>query len=109
MPVKRRNGGRSKKNRGHGKAVHCNNCHRMVPKDKAIKRFHVRDIVEASSYKDIKEALVHEKFVIPKMYEKKQHCISCAIHSRIVRVRSHDERKNREPARRVRKEQEPKP
>ncbi len=83
------------------KTVHCNNCARLVGKDKAIKRFHVRNIVDASSQKDIEQALVAQKFVIPKIYEKKQHCISCAIHSRIVRVRSGDDRKVREPARRA--------
>jgi len=71
MPFKRRNGGRSKKNRGLGKVLRCNNCGRVCPKDKAVKRFHVRDIVEPSSYKDIKEALATDKFVIPKIYEKK--------------------------------------
>jgi len=107
MPVKRRNGGRSKKNRGHTRAVHCNNCARLCGKDKIIKRFHVRNIVDASSQKDIEQALVASKFVIPKIYEKKQHCISCAIHSRIVRVRSGDDRKVREPQRRAVRTKEP--
>ena len=58
MPKKRRNGGRSKKNRGHTRAVHCDHCKRLVGKDKAIKRlgiwfnnfrYHVKDMVDASS------------------------------------------------------------
>ena len=71
MPVKRRNGGRSKKNKGLSKTLRCNNCGRVVSKDKAIKRYTVRDIVDGSSLKDIKESLVINGMAIPKLYEKK--------------------------------------
>lgn len=70
MPVKRRNGGRSKKGRGHTRALSCYNCARMVPKDKAVKRYHVRDIVDASSKRDIKDALAFSSMTIPKLYLK---------------------------------------
>ena len=42
MTFKRRNGGRNKKGRGHVKRVHCASSGKMVPKDKAVKRFTVR-------------------------------------------------------------------
>ena len=53
MPKKRRNNGRNRYNRGHVKAIVCVNCGRHCPKDKAVKRFTIRDIVDQSSKKDL--------------------------------------------------------
>ena len=90
MPSKRRNNGRGKKNKGHNDVTNCLNCRRVVPKDKAIKRFQMRNMVDASSKRDLKENYAYDEgnFVLPKIYIKQMYCVSCAIHARIVRVRS---------------------
>jgi len=46
--------------------VRCSNCCRCVPKDKAIKRFQVRNMVDASSQRDLRDASVYATFMMPK-------------------------------------------
>merc|ERR1712216_245475 len=81
--------------RGMTAMLCCSNCGRSVPKDKAIKRFTVRNIVDASSQRDIRDASLYQQYMLPKLFIKIQYCVSCAIHNRTVRVRQVALRKNR--------------
>ena len=86
----------------------------------------VRNMVDAGGLNDLKAASAFEReflfpgdfdqarkeytplspvavYVLPKLYSKNYYCVSCAVHSRIVRVRNVEKRKIRDPPVRFRR------
>merc|ERR1711879_975842 len=100
------------KARGSAGQVSCSNCGRIVPKDKAIKKFQVRDLIDAASKEDIAKASAFKTpTVVPRLMYKMYYCVSCAIHARIVAVRSVVDRRKRDTGKKkfnTRREQKPK-
>ena len=103
MTSKRRKGGLNKHGRSHVKIICCSNCGKFCPKYKAIKRFLVRNIVEQVVVRDVQKSCAFELYTLPKLHLKMQYYFSCAIHSRVVRVRSRTDRRVREPPQRFRR------
>mmetsp|Transcript_60093 Transcript_60093/g.113312 ORF Transcript_60093/g.113312 Transcript_60093/m.113312 type:complete len:129 (+) Transcript_60093:29-415(+) len=109
MTKKRRNGGRSRHGRGHTRMVDCAHCSCKPAKDKAVKRYQVRNMVDSGAMNDLKIACAYDLYTLPKFYTKNYYCISCAVHSRIVRVRNAEARRNRDPPQRFRRNFDKKP
>ena len=95
MPVKRKNGGRQKMNRGSVNTLQCIQCGALVPKDKAVSRATNNALIEQACMDDLNLASIYFKPEIPSFFNIDNYCVSCACHLRIVKVRAECHRKKR--------------
>ena len=90
MPLKRASRGRKKGGKGRSGTVQCDNCGQTVPKDKAKKVTTRINLVDHQLAKELREQGAY----IPSNTVLKSYCISCAIHSGILKVRSEASRRD---------------
>ncbi|UCE28747.1 MAG: 30S ribosomal protein S26e [Candidatus Bathyarchaeota archaeon] len=89
MPVKRKSRGRSKGGKGKSGFVQCNKCGQLVPRDKAKKVSRRVSLVDSRLFKELRKAGTY----VASQTATKYYCVSCAVHSGVVKVRSRDERR----------------
>jgi len=90
IPKKRKSGGRSKGKQGTRGRVQCSKCGRMVPIDK-IKR--ITTYTSPVDYRMQKE-LRDQGTYIPRIKTIKNLCISCAVHTKKIKIRAKSDRKS---------------
>ncbi|MHA1733785.1 MAG: 30S ribosomal protein S26e [Promethearchaeota archaeon] len=91
MPKKRKSGGRTGSQKGRSNMVQCAKCGRIVPREKA-KRFRKKvSFVEFRVAKELRESGA----ILPRGESLDWYCISCAIHSHKINIRSKANRKGR--------------
>jgi small subunit ribosomal protein S26e len=89
MPKKRSSGGRSKGGKGRSGKVQCSFCGAQVPRDKAKRVTKYTSLVEPRLLKELRDSGAQ----IARYRSTKYHCISCAVHRGVVKVRGKVERK----------------
>ncbi|MBD3227273.1 MAG: 30S ribosomal protein S26e [Candidatus Lokiarchaeota archaeon] len=93
LPKKRKSGGRTKGKQGRATRVQCDKCGAQIPIDKAKR---VTVYYSPVDYRLAKE-LRAQGTRIPRYKKTKTYCISCAIHTRKIKIRSKEDRRKNTP------------
>ena len=89
MPLKRASRGRRKGGKGSSGYIQCVNCAATVPRDKAKKVTSKLSLVEHQLAKELRAQGAY--ISAPKI--TKWYCISCAIHFKVLKIRSASQRR----------------
>ena len=89
MPLKRASRGRRKGGKGSSSVIQCVNCGGTVPKDKAKKVTSRLSLVEHQLAKELRAQGAY--IAAPKV--TKWYCSSCAIHFKVLKIRSSEQRR----------------
>lgn len=54
-------------------------------------------MVDQSSTRDIREASAYQNYTLPRLYIKHYYSVEAAVHQRVVRSRSREDRRKRDP------------
>ena len=95
MPKKRKSGGRTGSSSGRDGQVQCNKCGRMVPRGKAKRVSSYVNLMDATIRKELQDAGA----IMPTRRVTHWYCISCAIHTHKIHIRSGESRHNRDKIR----------
>lgn len=89
MPIKRKNRGRAKGQKGSEPMVQCDNCGAFVPRSKIQRATRRVSLVRGELAKELKQmgAYIAENVLTENL------CISCAVHYGLLKVRPREERK----------------
>jgi len=95
MPKKRKNAGRTSSKGGRDSGVHCAKCGRITPRGKAKRVTKYVSLVDATIGKELRDAGA----IVPRRQVSSWYCISCAIHTHKIHIRSSDDRRKRDKIR----------
>merc|ERR1712226_1271680 len=93
MTKKRRNNGRTARCRGQVRNIRCLLTAALVLKDKALKRYCVRNIVHPYVTRELTNEAFNDAYKLPKRTVKIYYSISAAIHNQIVCIHPKKKRK----------------
>ncbi len=95
LPKKRKSRGRSKGSKGKEDRVQCDACGAWIPRSKAKRVTRWVSPVDPQLAKELrKRGAIIQRYPVTKYY-----CVSCAIFRGIIKIRSKEERKKRQPLR----------